>query len=316
MIDNFKSHKGFLRTFAKDKLTLGIFFPLEAYDGPIPRMDMEEQTKLAVMAEEAGFASLFVRDVPLNDPMFGDVGQIYDPWVYLGFIAAKTKHIALGTGSAIITFRHPLDVAKAAASVDILSKERLLLGVATGDRPIEFTAYGKERAKRSELFREAFQVMKEVWANAYPTIDTERVNLIGADLLPKPKPKDIPTFVTGHSGQSLDWIATNSDGWISYPRNPEQQGELIREWRGLTDGYKPFAQSLYIDLTENPNETPTPIHLGFRSGRKFLLEFLYALESAGVNHVLFNVKFASRPIADVIQELGEEVVPHFPAQSD
>ncbi len=313
-MNKFEKHNGYSRTFQENKLTLGLLFPLEAYQGNIPEMDLEQQIKLATVAEKANFASLFVRDVPLNDPSFGDVGQMYDPWVFLSHIAAHTKKIALGTASAITSFQHPLNLAKSAASLDKVSGERLLFGLATGDRPVEFNAYGVDREKRTELYQEAFYVMKEVWAKSFPTINSSRVSLTGGtDLLPKPVLGDIPVFVTGFSGQSMEWIAENSDGIFGYPRNPAQQERLIRDYRSLTDGFKPFAQSLYIDLTENPNEGPTSIHLGFRSGHKFLIEFLNALQEVGVNHVFINNKYSRRPAEEVIQELAEEVVPLFPA---
>ena len=56
---------------------------------------MQNQVQLARQAEDAGFAALWVRDVPLRDPSFGDVGQIFDPWVYLGYITGQTTQIAL-----------------------------------------------------------------------------------------------------------------------------------------------------------------------------------------------------------------------------
>lgn len=312
-MNTFKRHRGYSRTFQENKLSLGLYFPLEAYEGSTPKMELEEQVNLAIKVEEANFASLFVRDIPLQDPSFGDVGQIYDPWVFLSYVAAHTKQIALGTGSVITSFRHPLDVAKSASSVDRISGQRLLFGVATGDRPIEFTAYRSDRENRSDLFRESFHVMKEVWQNSFPQINSNRVQLNGADLLPKPALLDIPVIVTGHSGQSLEWIAENGDGWLSFPRNPDQQGEIINNWRSLTTEFKPFSQSLYIDLAIDPDEGPTPIHLGFRSGYKYLIEFLTRLQAVGVNHVILNIKFSERPVEDVILELGEKVVPHFPA---
>jgi luciferase-type oxidoreductase len=97
---------------------------------------------LARRAEELGFAALWFRDVPLRDPNFGDIGQVYDPWVYLGWIAAQTRTIALATGSIVLPLRHPLHTAKAAASIDQLTRGRFVLGVASGDRPIEFPAFG------------------------------------------------------------------------------------------------------------------------------------------------------------------------------
>lgn len=313
----FDQHHGYKRTFIENKLSLGLYFPLEAYDGNIPKMEMEEQIKLAKMAEEASFASLFVRDVPLNDPTFGDAGQMYDPWVFLSYIAAHTKNIALGTGSAITSFQNPLQLAKSAASFDKISGQRLLFGIATGDRPIEFQTFGVNRDRRAKLFQESLSVMREVWEKPYPIIHSSRVSIAGeTDLLPKPDGGDIPVLITGFSGQSLEWIAENGDGWMQYPRNPIDQAKVIKDYRSFTGRFKPFTQSLYIDLTEDPNEGPTPIHLGFRCGYKFLNEFLNTLQEIGVNHVLLNVKFAKRPIRDIIQELGEYVVPQFPALAD
>ncbi len=79
---------------------------------------MENQVALAKRAEALGFAALWLRDVSLHDPDFGDVGQIYDSWVYLGYIAAQTSSIALWpTGSIVFPLRRPIHRAKAAASV-------------------------------------------------------------------------------------------------------------------------------------------------------------------------------------------------------
>jgi luciferase-type oxidoreductase len=110
---------GFRRMFAPGRLTVGVFFPIEAFSGDEPTMRGQE--RLARHAEDLGFAALWFRDVPLRDPNFGDVGQVYDPWVYLGWIAAQTSAIALATGSIVLPLRHPLHTAKAAASVDRLS---------------------------------------------------------------------------------------------------------------------------------------------------------------------------------------------------
>ncbi len=313
-MSQFNQHKGFSRTFEEGKLTLGLVYPLETYAGNVPEMHLEEQIKLGKLAEDGDFAALFVRDVPLNDPHFGDVGQMYDPWIFLSHIAAHTKNIALGTASAITSFQHPLNLAKSAASLDKISDDRLLFGLATGDRPIEFDAFGVDRNQRSEFYQEALQVMRDTWSTSFPIVNTERVKLTGVtDILPKPTRGNIPVLVTGFSGQTLGWIAEHGDGWMSYPRNPAQQRRVIADFRALTEEFKPFSQSLHIDLSENPNEGPTPIHLGFRTGHKFLIDYLHKLQKIGVNHVLFNNKDAQRPAEEIIQELSEEVVPHFPA---
>lgn len=264
-----EDNPGFRRMFAADRLTLGLFFPIEAF--PRDQPTMRDQERLAARAQALDFAALWCRDVPLRDPSFGDVGQVYDPWVYLGWIAAITRHIALATGSIVLPLRHPLHVAKAAASVDQLSHGRLVLGVASGDRPVEFPAFGVDIEHRAALFREDFETIRRVLETEFPVLETSRTMLRGAaDLVPKPIGR-LPLLVTGNSGQPLPWIAAHADGWITYPRSLERQADTVARWRAhvqeLAPGrFKPFAQSLYVDLDANPQLPPTPIHLGFKAG--------------------------------------------------
>jgi hypothetical protein len=90
-VEHFSRHPGYRRMFKENHLTLGLFFPIEAYTGSIPLMNMEEQVKLAKRAEELNFASLVVRDVPLHDPNFGDVGQIYGPMGFFRIYCGKYR---------------------------------------------------------------------------------------------------------------------------------------------------------------------------------------------------------------------------------
>jgi luciferase-type oxidoreductase len=301
----------FARMFAPGRLTLGVFFPIEAFVGDRPTM--VDQVALAARAEALGFAALWFRDVPLRDPSFGDVGQVFDPWVYLGFIAAQTRRIALATGAIVLPLRHPLHTAKAAASVDQLSGGRLLLGVASGDRPVEFPAFGVDAEQRGPAFRENVRVVRQVLESAFEPLSSPYGTMIGADVVPKPVAR-IPILVTGSSRQSPEWIAQSSDGWITYPRPVLQQARLAREWHDTVErhapgAFKPFAQSFYVDLAADPDAPPTPIHLGFRGGWKALLAYARALREAGVNHVALNLKYGRRSAADVLEEIGREVVP-------
>ncbi len=305
---------GYHGLFHQDRLTLGLIFPLEAYANPVPLM--HNQMELARAAEQGGFAALWSRDVPLLDPSFGDAGQIYDPWVWLGFLAAHTTNIALATGSIILPLRKPVDLAKAASSVDQLSGGRLILGVASGDRPIEYSVYDVEYDQRAELFREHLAFLRGNSHRPAQWNDQQAAYSGKLHILPKSVCGDLPLLVTGNSRQSTDWIAANADGWLMYPQPLLQQKSVLQQWHDDLDkaeqGFKPFAQSLYIDLTDDPDAAPTPIHLGYKLGRNTLLELLHNLREIGVNHVAFNIRFASRPVAEVIAELAEYVVPSFP----
>lgn len=307
---------GFRRMFAPGRLTVGVFFPIEAYSGDRPAM--ADQERLARRAEALGFAALWFRDVPLRDPAFGDVGQVFDPWAYLGYIAAQTRDIALATGAIVLPLRHPLHTAKAAASVDQLSGGRLVLGVASGDRPVEFPAFGIDHSARAGLFRENLRVIRQALDESYPEIASDYGVLSHADLVPKPVAR-LPILITGASGQSMEWIAAHADGWVTYPRPLPTQARLARDWRTLAEAidppaFKPFAQSLYVDLAEDPDHPPMPIHLGFRGGRNAVAEHLLGLRQAGVHHVALNLKYGRRSAGDVLEEIAEYVLPLLAAQ--
>ena len=312
----FQEHKGFKRMFKEDKLTLGLSFPLEAYTGSFPEMNLNEQMKLAKEAEDYGFAALTVRDAPLYDPNFGDVGGLYDPFMFLTYAAAHTKSIALTTGSIVTTLRHPFHTAKSAATLDSISGQRFIMGVATGDRQIEFPAFKVDRDNKGELFRESLDVMKQLWAEEFSVTQTERTNLTEGDVVPKPDFGTIPVFGTGYSSQTIEWLAEHTDGWMFYPQKLEGQKALINKWRGLTEEFKPFTQPLMLDLSERANEAPKTLDIGFRAGRNFLVDYLNAYQEAGVNHISIGLKGSRRPAAEVIQELGEFVVPKFPVHRE
>lgn len=303
----------FSKMASKGKLTLGLVFPLETYTGSIAKMENQEQ--LAKRAEALGFKALWFRDVPFNDPSFGDAGQLYDPWVYMTHIMNQTSEIALATGSVILPLRHPVHTAKSMNSLQLLSNHRLVMGVASGDRPIEYPAFNQELENKAALFRDSFFYIKALQEN-FPKYTSKFYGKTngGIDLLPKYNQKT-PMLVTGHSGQSLDWIAEHSDGWLYYPRDFKTLQLMQQQWKQALAtaevGWKPFMQSLYVDLVSDSNHKPSPIHLGFRSNSEYLNAHLKLLESYGVNHVILNLKYGSRPAEEMIEEIGEKVIPQF-----
>lgn len=315
---------GFNRLFAPGRLTIGFILPLEAYpDQPAPTM--VDHASIAKYADEQGFGGVWARDVPLFDPMFGDTGQLFEPFSYLGYLAAATKDLALATGSAVITLRHPLHLAKQATSVDQMSGGRLILGISSGDRPTEYPAFGLEAEfeSRGERFRDAFDVFNLATEKSFPQHHSSRFGTLSANLtlVPRPANGSIPLIVTGRSRQDLNWIAKHADGWLYYFLTPEQLAPLVHGWHELVksecgeDAFKPFFQGLFFDLAEDPNHPAQRIHSGIRTGRNALVDYLSSLQAMGVNHVALNLKASRRPAFDVLQELSEFVLPNFPSHA-
>ncbi|WP_298919986.1 LLM class oxidoreductase [uncultured Roseobacter sp.] len=300
--------------FRPGRLSIGLVLPLEAYAvGAEPTM--RDHIAMAQLAESLGFASLWLRDVPFNVPSFGDPGQMFDPFVYLGTLGAVTEHIALGTSSIILPLRHPAHVAKAAATVDVLSGGRLLMGVASGDRPEEYPAMARSYPDRGARFRESVDYIRAVGL-AYPRHEGTQGSLSGQiDMLPKPVGARLPLLITGGSQQTPDWVAGNGDGWMTYPREAASQGRVIAEYRArlVASGQpdKPVMQSLYVDLLDQADAPARPIHLGFQSGTDFLRRYLTEIETLGVNHVALNLRFNSAPVGTTLKRLADALLTDF-----
>lgn len=300
---------------ADARLSIGLGLPL---DNDLSRYDQGHSTEprgvpsmtrhgeLARLAERLGFDALWIRDIPTWDQEFGDAGQLFDPFVYLGWLGAATKNIVLGTAGIVLPVRHPLHVAKAISSAAELAPDRIVFGIATGDRPAEFARFGVERAGRAAHLRSALSEIRGAWAPGYPE----------GSVLPKPH-QPIPVVMTGRGGQDLGWIASQTDGWFVYPDTPEQLSELARRWRSLPGGRAGLLlTALHIDLAENPEAPPIPIRRGYSVGAAALTDHLQGLARSGFDHVQLILRSSRRPLPEVLKELATSVLPEVQNSQD
>lgn len=305
---------GYNHTFRPERLSVGLVLPIESYShSAVPTMADHIQT--VQLAEQLGFKALWLRDIPFDVPSFGDAGHTYDPWVYLGLLAGSTQTIALGVASIILPLRHPAHIAKAAATADVLSNGRFILGVASGDRPDEYPAMNIDFNNRSQKFRDSVEYIRHMDEDS-PRFENDYGQLRGnITLLPKPVSGRLPLLITGGSQQSTRWIAEHGDGWMLYPRNANAQAHIINEWRAMIKSLnrpiQPVMEPLYIDLAENPDTPPRPIHLGFHMGSHYLKDYLQEREQIGVNHVSLNLRFNQTDITTTLKRLADDVLPNF-----
>ncbi len=309
-----KINNAYNTVFKPGRLSVGLVVPIEDYpSGPVP--EMTHHLERVQLAEELGFSSVWLRDVPFNDPSFGDAGQTFDPFVYLGFLAAQTSRIALGVASIILPLRHPAHIAKAAATTDLLSGGRLLLGIASGARPSDYPAMNQPFTERGQRFQDSVNYIRRMNED-FPNFENFFGNPVGTiDMLPKAQSGKLPLLITGGSQQPPEWIAENGDGWMIYPRNPVLQSQIVRDWQNRVEKAgrppQPIMQPLYIDLLDTHDAPPQPIHLGMRLGTRYLRAYLKSLEEVGINHIALNLRFNQRNIEQTLHHLAEEILPDF-----
>ncbi|MBA4543277.1 MULTISPECIES: LLM class oxidoreductase [Thermoactinomyces] len=306
-----------------NRLTLGVELPLDTDWSPeglkqakkegrpfgVP--NMERHAEFARLVDRLGFKSMWIRDVPFFDPhRFGDAAQLFDPFAYLGYLAAITHDVILATGAIVLPLRHPYHVAKAAATVDQLSGGRFVMGIATGDRPVEFPIFGVDADQKGAILREHVELIKEAWNKDHMLFDNQ------LDLLPKPVQPEIPIVMAGRGTQTLEWIVQHLDGWFNYPRGVASTELQIEEWEkvheklGITER-KPYISAYHLDLHEHPYHPAKPFKFGATIGRNELIRHLKRLEEIGVNHIALHFRHSQRPIPEVLHELAEYVLPEF-----
>ncbi|OUL72743.1 LLM class oxidoreductase [Paraburkholderia hospita] len=310
-------HRAFDNVLKKDKLTLGFIAPVEGYpDAPWPAFSNHERTIRYL--DDIGASALWVRDVPFFDPAFGDVAQVFDPMVYLGWLAAVTRNLAIGTAGIIAPLRDPIIVAKQFASADQISGGRLLAGLASGDRATEYPAFGLDYETRAGRYQESVSIIRALTTDEFPRYESRHYGRLEGrlDLLPKPTSTGLPLIAIGRAGQTLDWLAANVDAWIWHGSDAKHFGAHAARWREATSahGFKPFGYGIWFDLDVNEDArlSTGPV---LRGGRHALIEFLKAQEEAGVNHVALNLKPTRRDPVDLLEELGRYVLPHFASEA-
>ncbi|SER20496.1 LLM class oxidoreductase [Natrinema salaciae] len=295
---------GYRRLFSGDGMTFGTGFPLTGTNRSTPSID--DELRLAAHAEAVGFDGLWARDVPTYWPKFGDAGQTFDTWPWLSHVAAHTDDIALGTSSIVLTLRHPLHVAKAAATVDRLSDGRLVLGVASGDRDPEYPAFDVDREERGALFREHVAALRTVWRDDFPELEGQWGRLDGdLDVVPTPTTETLPLLPTGHARQSHEWIAEHGDGWLFYHLPERTLESYLADWREAA-GEKPFAIAVRVELADDPTADPEPLHLGFHAGIEWFREYFTRLEEYGVDHAIVGIRNDDREAA--LSTFADEII--------
>src|SRR2546430_9083165 len=184
---------------------------IKNFVGPTETPDMDALYAYAQRAEAPGFESLWAWDhVILGvEPSF----PILDAVGTLTAIAARTRRIKLGTGVMVLPLRNPTVAAKALGTLDVISKGRLILGVAAGWYAREFDAVGVPFKQRGRLFERNLEILTRLWTEDRVTVKQDELNLREAVIRPKtvqrPRP---PSLIGGYADPDPTPRRTEGDG--------------------------------------------------------------------------------------------------------
>lgn len=174
-----------------------------------------EYVAMARAAEHAGFDSIWLGDHLLyRDDGRPERGP-WEAWTLLAALAAVTRRVKLGPLVACLGFHPPAILAKMAATLDEVSRGRLVLGLGAGWNRTEFDAFGVPFDHRASRFEEAFEIVRRLLAG-------ERVTLHGShhrvdDVVLLPTPARRPDLMVGSSGERVLSIALpHVDAWNTW----------------------------------------------------------------------------------------------------
>jgi len=196
-----------------------ITYPLVSHPCHPAFLEKANLVRFACAAEAAGFDALGFTDHPAPSQKWLEHGghDALDPFAALAFCAAVTDRIRLMPHVVVLPYRNPFVLAKAIATVDVLSGGRFILGAAAGYLRSEYAALGVDFDERNELFDEAIEVLRGVWSTDGFSHRGRHFLARGQTASPKPLQKPHPPiWIGGNSRLARKRVARYGQGWMPF----------------------------------------------------------------------------------------------------
>jgi alkanesulfonate monooxygenase SsuD/methylene tetrahydromethanopterin reductase-like flavin-dependent oxidoreductase (luciferase family) len=217
--------------------------------------------KVVWECEKLGFDSIWV-----YDHVFWSDKPFLECWTVLSALALETQKLRLGTLVVNNSFRYPSLLAKMAATLDVITKGRLELGIGAGtSRSQEYLAYGIPFAKpsiRIRQLKEAVQIIKKMWTEEKTSFQGRYYCLKGAFCNPKPvQNPHPPLWISGRSEQlMLRVIAEVADGWNFFGSTEEYENKtkvrkLRKKIKKLEQGnmlFEEYIRRIHLSIIGDP----------------------------------------------------------------
>ena len=269
-------------------------------------------------AEDSALADVWLGDhvaypltVPFPHPnypgfaMRGDA-PILDPLALLGFAAARTTRLRLGTSVLIVPYRNPVLAARMIATIDHLSGGRVIVGAGAGWFDEEFELLGADFARRGAVTDEYLQLMRALWSQE--SVDFTGTTSAVHDLTLNPRPAvPPPIWVGGESRAAVRRARDLGDGWQPMDPRPDRYAEDAADLRAVRgDG---FTLSMRL-VWGGPATAQTTGPAGLPADPDVLLEMLGRFAQLGAEHAVLTLRASTA--ADYLALLDRvctEVVP-------
>lgn len=290
--------------------------------------DLFERTRAAAQrAEAAGFSSFWLMDHLVQIPLFGTLDEpLLEAWTTLAGLAAVTSRIRLGTLVTATSYRNPALLAKMAATVDVISGGRVILGIGAGWFRTEYAQYGftfpEKPSTRIAQLNEAVQVIKTLWTQPRARFEGKYFQVQDAILEPKPLQKPHPPILIGGGGEKLTLrVAARHANAVNWFGNPavihHKRAVLARHCAAVGRDVDEITITSLEDVIVARQEAGVrhkrgQYHLGDRASLigtvTQIIDQIAELHAAGVRHLIVNIPHNDPETFDL---LASDVLPAF-----
>lgn len=282
-----------------------------------PLTDPDSIARIATEAEALGFDYLTLsdhliipRDINSRYP-YSETGEFpsgaladrHEQLMEAMFVAAVTSRVRLVTSVMVVPHRPAVLTAKLLATLDVLSKGRLTLGIGAGWMKEEFEAIGAPPfAERGAVTDEYMMACKALWEQDDPTFDGSYARFSNVSFAPKPVQKPVPIWVGGESGPALRRAARYGNGWYPIGTNPHFPLDTLDRFKAAAGKLRQLAEragrpadavALAYRVSSHPSAQPKGTVDGqprlFSGGPADYVGDIKALAEAGVQHFDFGM---------------------------
>lgn len=279
---------------------------------------------VAARADALGWASVWTFQRVLH-PVGADLPpthrSVHDPLVPLAFAAAVTERVRLGTATVCALLTSPVLLAKQLATLDVLSRGRLTVGLGTGWLHEEFSATGLPLAARGERMDEFLRCLVALWTTDPVSFEGRHWQVPPSSSLPHPVQRPHPPLLVGGASAAAQRRAGRlAHGWVAastHDLDAVRAGAQVVRAAAQGAGRDPDAVQVLVrrvvDLLDRP---PAGARPPFRGTREQVLDDLVALRAAGATDVLLDLNLhpdVGDPDADPVAALAraDEVLEAF-----
>jgi len=274
--------------------------------------DVQALVGLAEHAEALGFDSVWAHDHVFNvGHVYERIGgrPYYEPLALLSFVAARTRRVRLGTSVLVLPYHNPIRLAKTAATLDVLSGGRLILGVGVGAIENEMEAMGTPFKQRGAFTDEAIDVLRALWTQDLPRFNGRYSRFAGMPFSPKPVQKPIPIVIGGVSPAAIRRAARTGDGWQPLGFSPDALAAGIATLREEARACGRDAAAIPVAISMTLGAGARGRHaLGSKPAE--VLESAREFARVGVDTLAISITTSDpREAREALEMVGREVLP-------